>query len=358
MLYVMFKAHTSDLICTRVYGPLLFCKKPEGLSMETKPTYEELEQRVKEFEKELFGFKRIEMELRESEDRLKSYYHATFEGIAISEQGKIIEVNHQLADMFGYERAELIGKEIIDLVAEEDREVVLRNIRSDFDQPYESKVLHKDGSILYIEVHGQQIQHQGRLARVTAIHDLSERKQAEEVLRESKQQLKHLFENANEGVFLLNLDGHFIRVNNRTVEIFGYSKEEFAGMTVHDVSHPEDLDISPEILQRFKSGEIENLIFEKRYIHKKGHMFYGQVSTSIVRDPEGNSLYFVSHLMDITERKQTEEALRKAHDNLEQRVKERTKELEIQKGGLKELNTAMKVLLKKREEDKRILKIM
>ncbi len=77
--------------------------------------------------------KQAEEALKESEARLKSYYQAAFEGIAISEQGKIIDFNRQIADIFGYERDELIGKEVMDLVAEEDRDFVLRNIRSGFD---------------------------------------------------------------------------------------------------------------------------------------------------------------------------------------------------------------------------------
>ena len=72
--------------------------------------------------------KRAEEALRESEERLKSYYRAAFEGIAIAEQGKLIDFNRQFADIFGYERDELIGKEVVDLVADEDRDLVLGNI--------------------------------------------------------------------------------------------------------------------------------------------------------------------------------------------------------------------------------------
>ncbi|MEE8400320.1 MAG: PAS domain S-box protein, partial [Desulfobacterales bacterium] len=114
--------------------------------------------------------------IRESEDRLMSYYEATFEGIAISVQGELIDVNERFCEIFGYEREELIGKNAMDLVVEEDRELVSDNIQSGFEKPYEHRCLHKDGSIVHVEVHGRQIQFQGRPARVAAIHDITEKK--------------------------------------------------------------------------------------------------------------------------------------------------------------------------------------
>jgi len=76
----------------------------------------------------------VEAALRESEQRLKRFYHAAFEGMVITEQGKVIDFNRQYADIFGYEPDELIGKDVLDLVAEEDRELVSRNIRSGYNE--------------------------------------------------------------------------------------------------------------------------------------------------------------------------------------------------------------------------------
>ena len=146
-------------------------------------------------------------------------------------------------------------------------------------------------------------------------------------LKENAKLLKHTFENANVGVCLVDPDGNFIKVNNRMVEMLGYSKEELEKMNVNDVSHPEDIAISPEVQSRAKVGEIESVVFEKRYIHKKGGTFWGQVSTSIVHDHEKKPLYFVTHFMDITERQQLEEDLKKHRDKLELLVQERTVEL-------------------------------
>jgi PAS domain S-box-containing protein len=144
---------------------------------------------------------------------------------------------------------------------------------------------------------------------------------------EGDQIFKHCFENANVGVCLVEPEGDFIKVDNRMVEIFGYSKQEFEGMNVADVSHPEDIAISLDVQRRVKVGKIESTVFQKRYIHKKGHMFWGQVSNSIVKDREGRPLYFVTHFMDITESKMNEEELLKIQNALESLVDERTAEL-------------------------------
>ena len=144
--------------------------------------------------------------------------------------------------------------------------------------------------------------------------DITDLKQTEEALRESEQRFRHAFENANTGVCLVSTDGHFIKVNDRLCEIFGYSKEKLEGMPVNDITHPEDLELSPEFFKRSISGEMENIVYEKRYIHSKGHLVWGQISSSIVRGPEGEPLYFISHVQDITQHKLAEEALKKSEE--------------------------------------------
>ncbi len=141
-------------------------------------------------------------------------------------------------------------------------------------------------------------------------------------LRESEERFRLSFENANVGMCLVDLDGRLTKVNSQMSEIFGYSQEELESMTVNDIAHPEDLDISPTFIQRASSGEIDHVQFEKRYFHKQGYIVWAQVSSSIVRDSQGASLYFISHIQDITERKQAEDALRKRTHDLSERRKD------------------------------------
>jgi PAS domain S-box-containing protein len=148
------------------------------------------------------------------------------------------------------------------------------------------------------------------------------RRRAEEKLRESEERFRLSFENANIGMCLVGLDGRLTMVNSQMSEMFGYSQEELESMTVNDIAHPEDLDVSPKFIQRASSGEIDHIQFEKRYFHKQGHIVWAQVSSSLVRDAQGTPSYFISHVQDITELKRTEEALRKQAHDLGERVKE------------------------------------
>jgi PAS domain S-box-containing protein len=148
------------------------------------------------------------------------------------------------------------------------------------------------------------------------------RRRAEGKLRESEEKFRLSFENANIGMCLVGLDGQLTMVNSQMSEMFGYGRGELEGMTVNDIAHPEDLDVSPKFIQRASSGEIDHIQFEKRYFHKQGHILWAQVSSSLVRDAKGTPSYFISHVQDITERKRTEEALRKQAHDLGERVKE------------------------------------
>ncbi len=134
---------------------------------------------------------RIQNALQESEGRLKSFYNATFEGLAIIGQNRIMDANHQLAAMMGYQRSELIGKTATDLIAEEDREYVRSSFRSGANQPIEHKALHKNGAVIEVEALSQQIQFHGRPAIVTAIHDLTQRKKSEKEREMLIENLQH-----------------------------------------------------------------------------------------------------------------------------------------------------------------------
>ena len=139
-------------------------------------------------------------------------------------------------------------------------------------------------------------------------------KRAEEALQEIEERLRLAFEDANIGMCLVDLQGQLTKVNHQMCEIFGYSQEELERMTVNDIAHPEDLNISPTFIKRATSGEIEHTNFEKRYLHKDGHIVWGAVSSSLVRDAQGKPQYFISHVQDITQRKKAEEALRSERD--------------------------------------------
>ncbi|HSB52211.1 MAG TPA: MEDS domain-containing protein, partial [Dissulfurispiraceae bacterium] len=123
--------------------------------------------------------RRIQDILKDGEERLKRLSEATFEGISLTEGGKILDANRQLADMYGYGLHEMIGRNVLDFVAPDSRLQVWRHMNSGYEGTYEHWGLKKDGTVFPVEVRGRQAVYHGRQVRVVAIRDLSETKRRE-----------------------------------------------------------------------------------------------------------------------------------------------------------------------------------
>jgi PAS domain S-box-containing protein len=136
--------------------------------------------------RDVTNHKRAEAALRESERRLRTLAEASFEGICISEQGRILDVNDQFAAMFGYGRDELIGREISPLIAPEWRQVIVERINSGDGNPIEHQCLRKDGSVIECEAQARTVSWGDREVRVSAVRDLTQRRQLETQLRQSQ----------------------------------------------------------------------------------------------------------------------------------------------------------------------------
>ncbi|HEX2619168.1 MAG TPA: PAS domain-containing sensor histidine kinase, partial [Phototrophicaceae bacterium] len=126
------------------------------------------------------GRRQTEIALRESEQALREVVDATFEGIAIHEDGTIVEVNQSFCSIMGYSRHELIGMRAISLIIPDQHEMVRQRILTDNSQPYEITVLCKDGTQRVIEIVGKSFTYKGTSARIIAVQETYQRKLAEE----------------------------------------------------------------------------------------------------------------------------------------------------------------------------------
>jgi len=142
----------------------------------------------------------------------------------------------------------------------------------------------------------------GRLVRMEIATDITARKEMELRLRQSEEHFRLAFENANTGMCLVDLQGRLLQVNDKMSAIFGYSRQELAGMTVNDLAYPEDQTLSPAFITEAIQGLVDSATFDKRYRHRDGHLIYGQVASSLVRDQQGQPLYFISQVQDVTDR--------------------------------------------------------
>ncbi len=175
----------------------------------------------------------------------------------------------------------------------------------------------------------------------------------EKTLKESEKKFRTLAGTANDGILIASGAGKFVYANKEAAEITGYSISALLKKTIKDLSHPDEFEQTKERYFSIISGKPFKKRYETKIIHKTGKEIPIDV-TSARFSWEGQPADIVI-IRDLTERVRAENALKKAHDELEAQVKKRTRELEAKTESLEELNTAMKVLLKKREEDKQEL---
>lgn len=154
----------------------------------------------------------------------------------------------------------------------------------------------EDGSILW---HGY-------------IQDVSRRRKVEEKLEISEKAFRGNFENAGIGMALFNKDGQWIKINKRITEMVGYSEEELQKITFREITHPEDLETDLALLDELISGKRDHYQLEKRYYHKNGEVVYIILVASMVKNNDGEILFFVTQIIDITNLKLAEQKLSSA----------------------------------------------
>ncbi|NDV26972.1 PAS domain S-box protein [Desulfovibrio sp. JC010] len=133
--------------------------------------------------------KEAERELQDSEERFRALHNASFGGIAIHEQGLILDCNQGLAEVSGYGIAELEGLDITRLIAEKSRAVVEKNIRDGVEKAYEANGIHKDGTEYPVHLESRNIPYQGRVVQVLEFRDLTDQKRAEEFIIQNEKMM-------------------------------------------------------------------------------------------------------------------------------------------------------------------------
>ncbi len=160
--------------------------------------------------------------------------------------------------------------------------------------------------------------------------DVTERKKAEEALRESESRFRRIFHDAAVAMEVAMPDGRFVQVNRAFCDLLGYSESELLTKSFNEVTHPEDrisLGLNP--LNDLMRGSIATFRAEKRYLHKSGRTVWVDLNVSKVSDPEGKPLYFIAQIQDITERKHADQELHRLNAELEDRVLVRTEVLNL-----------------------------
>jgi PAS domain S-box-containing protein len=153
------------------------------------------------------------------------------------------------------------------------------------------------------------------LARQAA--DWIERTQAHEALRESEARFRGTFENAAVGIANTDVQGRFLRVNDKLCDIVGYTREELLERSFAQITHPEHLLENLELYARLWRGEVPSFTTEKRYTRKDGSAVWGELTVSLQSDATGAPRYAIAVVEDVSDRKRLEAELRRAKEAAE-----------------------------------------
>jgi PAS domain S-box-containing protein len=186
-------------------------------------------------------------------------------------------------------------------------------------------------------IHFSVVVYSPRQEHFVAVFDnITERKRAEETLRENEERFRATFEQAAVGIAHVAPDGRWLRVNQRLCDIVGYSREELTRLTFQDITHPDDLDADLQYVRQMLADEIASYSMEKRYVRKNGRHVWINLTVALLRDATGQPKYFISVVEDITARKLAEAAAQRAQQQLlDQRTQEKER-VETELGKLRE----------------------
>jgi two-component system, cell cycle sensor histidine kinase and response regulator CckA len=289
-------------------------KRENGLSLEEtdqKRLLHELQVHQIELEMQNEELRRAQLETEELRARYADLYDFAPVGyLTLNERGLVSQINFAAAQLLGSARASLVNKPFSSFIPKESpfwalyREDALQSLSKG---SCDLVLKRQDGTS--IDVHMEYAPFIGNQTRVIRIGltDMTERKRAEERLRESEALFRGIFDNTTVGIVLAEPDGGIVLVNDAFCRMLGYNREELLTFHVLDITHPEDREANAENIRQALAGRISGYELDKRYVRKDGSLFWANLTVTEVLDAAGRPLHAVAVVTDISDRKAAEE---------------------------------------------------
>jgi len=293
--------------------------------------------------------------LQESEEKYESLLDLSPDSVVIMQDGLYKFITSMFTRQFGYTREDVNnGLSFYKLVQEKDLPVVRRRyedrlVGKSVPNTFRIDLIAKDGRIIPCETSAALISFKGRPADLLVIRDISERVSAEKALQVSEETFRVMLNSTHDLSLLAKRDGTVLAVNKSMAERFGKSPEEFKGLNIYSLMPSE-----AGALRKSKAQEMLRTKLPLNYSEERMGQFFDCNLFPILGD-DGSVKRFAVFVQNVTEHFKCEAELRKVGKELEHRVNKKTRELKIKAKNLQEVNTALKVLLNKRDEDKKEL---
>jgi PAS domain S-box-containing protein len=294
-----FKQNQAELQKARQHLEKVVSERTDALKGAIRQLQLELEQRT-------LAEKRFE-------DVIESAPEAMF---VLDQSGEILLSNAMTERLFGYSHDEITGMNITDiLIPEKYREKQRKYFIDYLEQPSMNRssfgvdlyAMRRDGSEFPIEVDFSRLDAANGYWVTINVRDISERKRIENTLRESEQTYRVLFENAGDAIFLTDLEGKILQVNQKTAELLEFSKVELQSLSVFDITIPDELVDVRRNMDKMLNGS--SLIpYVRHYLKKSGEILPTENNTVLVCDAERKPMYFQNISRDISERIKAERA--------------------------------------------------
>jgi PAS domain S-box-containing protein len=274
--------------------------------------------------------------LKESEQRFRAIFDNTTDGILLADIGSktFFLGNRRICEMLGYAPEEIRALGIADIHPQAALPHVMeqfeRQARKEIAVAADLPVKRKDGTVFYADIGSSPVVLGGRTFMIGVFRDATERKLAEEALRQSEQRFKQVAENAGEWIWEVDAEGVYRYCSAAVETILGYSPAELVGQKhYYDLFAPE---VRAELMAGARAAFQRKEAFVKFVnpnVHKSGAVVILETTGSPVLDDQGNLLGYRGVDADVTERQRAEAEIRRLNAELEQRVVERTRQLEI-----------------------------
>jgi len=285
----------------------------------------------------------VEKDLRERAERYSTLFDRSLVCIYVHDfEGNFLDANEACLGLVGYTREEMLTLRFGSLLDRDQLQIALQTLdeilrRGRQERLSRYKVRKKDGGFVWVETEGSLIYRNGEPYGVQAIaRDITEKKQAEESLRESERRYRLLADNATDVIWTRDMDLRVTYVSPSITSLRGYSVEEVMAQTLEENMTPASAELATRVfveeLDREASGEAldpsKSRTIEVELKCKEGSTVWTEVKMSFLRDRDNRAQGILGIIRDITERKQAEDELREHQEHLEELVEERTARLE------------------------------
>ncbi len=259
-------------------------------------------------------------QLRNSEERLRAIFQNSPDAIFIrDEDGFVLDANPVACNFHGMTRDEIVGKNILDMVPEAQRDEVKRDFPKWFTgelKRYEGLSLDGSGRAVPVEVIGAPLRYEGKTAVLLLVRDMTEREQSERALKESETRYRGLVESQKSLIVRLDTDGRFTFVNEAFCQFLGSNRDELIGEFFHPYVYNDDLEQPKKAMEALITQSEKSVATEYR-VRSKTHTAWVHWEVTAIFDEAGRVIEIQTVGQDITDRRRINDALQESEKRLQ-----------------------------------------